>query len=199
MTVEQIMAEIEAKAEAKKVERQIAMLQTPKGAVKHLRAKDAKKLKAIANSLSEITEKPVFTGFTYNSNVELIVAIAQTLQYMKGTQREQVSETLWDVFDTDTRTEIISAYGRMPYVADPLMIEIDGKAIEVDPEAKVRAKKGIKPNVDDLNVLVNTVALKLGLLAEYKCTSTEANMAWDNAVVKARKAELLDSYKDSLK
>jgi len=197
-TLDQLVADIEAKAKAKAEARQMKLLSTDTGANRMLRKKDGIKLGSIVTKLSDITEKPVFTGYTYNSNVETIVAIASTLQYMKGDLREQVPETIWSIFDADTRTEILDAYGRLPYLADELAIEVNGESIVIDPEARTRAKAGVKPRVDALDTLVNTVAINMGLLGEYTCTDTEANNAWSQAIHKVRKAEVLDRYKDSL-
>jgi len=197
-TLDQLVADIEAKAQAKATARQMKLLSTDTGANRMLRKKDGVKLGSIVTKLADITEKPVFTGFTFNSNVETIVAIANTLQYMKGDLREQVPETIWAIFDTDTRTEILEAYGRLPYLADELAIEVNGESIVIDPEARTRAKAGIQPNVDKLNVLVNDVAINMGLLGEYECTEAESTTAWANATRKVRKAEVLDKYKDSL-
>jgi len=197
-TLDQLVADIEAKAQAQAQERQMKLLSTITGANRMLRKKDGIKLGSIVTKLADVTEKPVFTGFTFNSNVETIVAIANTLQYMKGDLREQVPETIWSIFDTDTRTELLEAYGRLPYLADELAIEVNGESVVIDPEARTRAKEGVKPNVDKLNILVNDVALNMGLLGEYECTEAEANTAWSNAVRKVHKAEVLDRYKDSL-
>lgn len=191
-------AEIEAKASANLVARRIALLSTESGANQMLRKQDGAKLDALKTQISNITEKPVFTGFTYNTNVETIVAIAQSLQFMKGDLRDQIPEAVWSVFDADTRTELLNAYGRMPYLAEELAIEIDGKNVVVDPTAKTRAKAGIKPNIPNLVTLVNTVAMDLGLLAEYNCTQQEADTEWANALNRVHKAELLDTYKDTL-
>ena len=189
---------IKERAEAKAIERRIALLETESGANKMLRKEDGKTLSAIVTKIAPVTDKPVFTGFMFNSNVETIVAIAQSLQFMKGNLRDQIPETIWEIFDADTRSEILSAYGRLPYLAEELTIEINGSHVQVDPTAKERAKAGIKPNVDELNILINTVAMNLNLLGEYTCTQREADTAWTGAVARVAKAEILDSYKDSL-
>jgi len=192
------LTSIKERAEAKALERRIALLDTESGANKMLRKEDGKILSAICTKISNITDKPIFTGFMFNSNVETIVAIAQALQFMKGNLRDQIPETIWEIFDADTRSEILTAYGRLPYLAEALTIEINGSNVVVDPTAVERARAGIKPNVEELNVLVNTVAMNLDLLGEYNCTQNEANTAWASAVARVAKAEILDSYKDSL-
>ena len=189
---------IKERALAKATERRIALLDTESGANKMLRKEDGKVLHAITAKIADITEKPVFTGFMFNSNIETIVAIAQSLQFMKGNLRDQIPETIWEIFDADTRSEILNAYGRLPYLAEDLTIEINGSHVQVDPTAKERAKAGIKPNVEELNVLINTVAMNLDLLGEYTCTQREADTAWTGAIARVAKAEILDSYKDSL-
>jgi len=197
-TLEALVAGIEAKASAKALDRRIAILSTESGANKLMRQKDGRTLGAITTRIADITEKPVFSGFTYNGNVETIVAIASALQYMKGDLRESISETIWATFDGDTRTDIINAYGRLPYLADELAIEINGVDVIVDPNARPLAKAGIQPNVAELEMLVNTIAMNLNLLGEYNCTQREADKSWADANRKINKAEILDSYKASL-
>lgn len=189
---------IKERAVAKSIDRRIAVLDTESGANTMLRKEDGKVLSAITNKISDVTDKPIFTGFMFNSNIETIVAIAQSLQFMKGNLRDQIDETIWEIFDTDTRSEILNAYGRLPYLAEDLTIEINGTHVHVDPTAKDRARAGMKTNVDELTILVNTVAMNLDLLGEYTCTQREADTGWTQALTRIAKAEVLDSYKDSL-
>jgi len=193
-----LMADIEAKAQANKEARQIKVLQTDKGTSRHLRKLDTDKLNNIVTTLSGITDRPIFTGYTFAKNVETLVAIASTLQYMKGDLREEVPSVLWTIFDGDTRTELLTAYGRLPYLADDVTIEINGETVTVDPEAKERAEKGEPANVEDLESIVNDLALQLNLLGEYKCTQQEADKAWAIAKNKMRKDSTLADYKESL-
>ncbi len=198
ITTNDIMAQLEATAKAKKVERQVAVLKTQTGANRYLNKKDNKILSAIIQKITTVTEKQVFTGFTYSKNVEAIIAVANALQYMKGDHREQIPETIWEIFDADTRSDILEAYGRLPYLAEDLTIDIDGKQVSIDPDAKERSRAGIKPNVSQLEELVNTVALDLDLLGEYTCSQGRADKAWADSLRRVAKAELLDSYKESL-
>lgn len=197
-TVEEVIAQIEASAVVDSVNRKIVALTTATGANRHLRMKDSIKLTAITTTLSKITDKPVYSGFTYNTNVETIVAIANTLQFMKGDLRDQVPNSLWEIFDGDTRSEIIEAYGRLPYLADETFIEVQGELVNVDPEARTRAKAGIKPNVEVLEALVTSVAVDLHLLGKYECKQSQVDSAWISATNKMHKAEVLDSYKDEI-
>lgn len=192
------MAEIVENAMAKKVERQVAILSTDTGRNRVLNKKDNATLEAIIMKIQNATEKQVFTGYTYTKNVEAIIAIANALQYMKAEFREQIPETVWEIFDADTRSEILDAYGRLPYLADELTIEVDGADVVVDPQAKERARTGIKPNVAKLEELVNTVAIDLDLYGEYTCTQQRADKAWADSLRRVAKAEILDSYKESL-
>ena len=194
----QLIADIEAKAQAKREERLMKILSTSSGEAHYLYGVDTAKLQLIVDTIEDVTGKPLFSGYTYSTNVETIVAIASALQYMKGPLRDSVPEGIWKVFNGNTRDAIIKAYGSLPYLAQEVLIEVNGEMINVDPEAPVRARAGVKPNVQALDPLVNSVAMDLGLLAEYNCTQGQADMAWKLAVNKLNKQEVLDSYKDSL-
>lgn len=197
-TLEEITAEIEAQAEANKNERAIKALGTDNGRARYLNKKDAVTLSTITKGIEDITGKPMFTGFTFSSNVETIIAIASALQFMKKDQREQVPSALYTVFSSDIRDEILDSAGRLPYLAEDATIEIHGELIPIDPEAKERASQGIKCDVEALESVVNEVALSLGLLAEYSLTQKQADDAWNQAVARLSKNQLLESYKESL-
>ena len=197
----ELMASIKERAVSRREERQVAILSTDTGANRMLRQEDSKTLDKITEAISNITDKPVFKGYTFNSNVETLIGIASALQYMKRDDREELMDSypeLYEVFDDDTRSEIIDAYGRLPYLAEEVCIEVNGESICVDPDARTRGKTGIKPRVAELETLVNTVAIQLGLLGEYTCTQAEADKAWIGAERKVAKAEILEAYKDSL-
>lgn len=193
-----ITAEIEAQAEANKETRAIKSLSSVSGKNRYLHRKDAETLSQITTAIEDVTGKPVRTGFTYSSNVETIVAIASSLQYMKSDLREQIPSALYDAIDGDTRTELLHAYGRLPYLAEEAVIEVNGETVFIDPEAKQRAKAGIQPDVEMLEALINEIAINLNLLAEYTITQEQADLAWSQAVNRLTKAEKLEEYKDSL-
>jgi len=195
---ETLMEQIKKEAREAREAKQLKALGTIIGRSRVLTKDDATVLKGIVDSLVAITDKPVYQGFTYSTNVETIVAVASTLQYMKGDLREQVNEALWIVFDPDTRTAILDAYGRTPYYQEPVMIELNGSMVEIDPEAPARAKKGIKANVEDLEALVNSVALDLDLLGDYECKQSQADSAWASALSKVAKDEAMNAYKDEV-
>jgi len=198
LTTKQVIANIEKQAQARAEERQLNALTTVSGANRMLRKKDTRVLERVVDSIVDIQEKPVFNGFTYSRNVELVVGIASALQYMKGDLRDMVPSAIATVFDADTRTEVLDAYGRLPYLAEDVLIEVNGELVNLDPEAKERASTGIPSDPVELEAIVNDIAIDLGLLAEYACTPREADTAWSSAKAKLAKAEKMESYKDSL-
>ena len=197
-TLLQTIKDIETKARLKAEQRLIDSLGTEKGSNRFLKNKDGKILEDIVTSIEDVTGKPMFHGFTFSSNVELIVAIASALQFMKGNLRELVSESLYKIFDGDTRDEILIAYGRLPYAMEDTIVNVDGEEIIIDPLAKQRARDGIKAEVADLASVVSSVALELGLLGEYSCTQAEANSAWFQAMSKIDRQDKMEEYKASL-
>lgn len=180
------------------LERQIDLLDTQVGVNEELNKYDTKVLEVIVKELSSIQDdKPVFNGYTYAHNVELIVAIASNLQYMKGTLRDEVPSEYYAIFNDDIRTELLGAYGQLPYVSKPLIVEIDGEEVTI--ERNTDSTEGVKSNVEVLTPLVNSIALKLGLLREYKCTQRQADLAWKRAVRKVEhEKELNTRYKGAI-
>jgi len=196
--LKEAMAQVRAKAEEKRIEKQISVLSTPEGANMTLEGDDATLLNEIKLKLEDIQGKPVYQGFTFNPNVESVVAIANTLQFMKGDLRDQVDAELYEVFTPQLRDAIIEAYGRLPYFKEATIIEMEGKQVVLDPEAPEMAAKGIPTDVKALQVYFDIVALNLGLNATYNITQQQADKAWDRAVENLRKAEILEEYKKSL-
>lgn len=180
------------------VERQIDLLDTQVGINEQLNKHDTRILEVIVKELSAIQDdKPVFHGYTYAHNVELIVAIASNLQYMKGTLRDEVPSAYYEVFNDDIRTELLEAYGQLPYMSKPLVVEIDGEEVTI--ERNTDSTEGIKANVETLTPLVNSIALKLGLLREYKCTQRQADLAWKRAVKRVESEQKLNTqYKGAI-
>jgi hypothetical protein len=194
----QAMEQLVAKAKENKVNRQLKVLSTEVGQQRALAKQDRELLTEMKLQLEEITGKPVFKGFTIDSNIELIVAIAGAIQYMKGELRELIPAGFTEAFDEESRTKILEAYGRLPYLAEPTIVEIDGEMVNIDPEAEQRAKAGIKTDIEALNANVNLVAIELGLLCEYEATQHQADRAWDRAVSKIVKDETMLRYSESL-
>ena len=192
------MKKIKKEAKARKEEKTIKVLSTKVGQERYLQKEDTKTLEAIMKLIESVTEKPVFRGFAFNANVERIVGICNALQYMKGNLRENIEDTLWNVFTDDLRDQVLEAYGRLPYLAEPTLIEVNGQMIDVDPEAVERAKAGVQADVASLETLVNIIALDLGLDGEYTVTQAQADKAWNIAVNKLKKNEILQTYKESL-
>ena len=190
--------DLEARASKKAEERLLKSLNTTKGSNRFLKKKDSKILSNIITTLEDVTGKPMFHGYIFSTNVELVVAIASTLQFMKGDLRELVPVSLYQIFDGDTRDEILASYGRLPYLVEDTVISVEEQLIVVDPEAKQRALNGIPANISDLEDMVSAVALDLGLLGEYNCTQSEIDSAWVQALSKITKQEKMNEYKDSL-
>jgi len=193
-----LIKELEAKAKQKAENRKLKTLSTEKGINRHFRKQDTKVLANIIAEIEDITNKPVFGGFIYSTNVETIVSICSALQYMKGELRDQISDGIWAVFDKDIRTDVLDAYGRLPYLADPVLVEIDGEIINIDPEAADRAETGIVGDPAELEALVNEIGLDLGLMSEMSCSQKELDKAWVQATSKIKKSKLMEQYKDSL-
>lgn len=197
-TTNQVIAELEKQAKAKIEARKLKSLSTDKGMNRHFRKKDNALLNSITTEIESIINKPVYSGFIYSTNVELIVAISNALQFMKGDLRDQIGDGVWSIFDKDMRTDILNAYGRLPYLAEDVTVEVDGQTINVDPEAKARALEGIVGEPAELEALVNELGIDLGLMAEMTVTQTELDKAWKSALSKIKKEEIMSSYKDSL-
>ena len=196
--LQEAMDALVAKAEDNKLERQITVLSTEVGQARALAKQDKELLVEMVLKIEAVTNKPVFTGFTFDSNVELIVALAGTLQYMKGELRDLIPAEYYVVFNDESRTAILDNYGRLPYLAEPTLIEVDGELIDIDPEAGIRAETGMRTDVKALEAHINILAIDLGLLSEYKVQQTQADTAWERAVSKVTKSKTLAQYSDSL-
>ncbi len=176
------------------INKQIDSLNTTAGAQRALAKEDASVLAEMKATIERVTEKPIYSGFTFPSNIESIVAIAGALQYMKGDLREDIPSDYYTIFDDELRTNIIEAYGRLPYLAEPLLIEVAGEMVDIDPEAPTRAAEGIPANPDDLTVYTTIIANDLGLLSDMVATQTQATNAWAQAKTKLAKQQALSQY-----
>lgn len=180
------------------IEKKIASLDTNRGAQRALAREDAKILEEMKHTIEEVQNKPVFTGFAFSKIVEDIVAIASALQYMKGDLRDQIPTGYYEVFDDEIRTNILEAYGRLPYLAEPTLIEVNGELVNLDPEASNRAETGIRPSADSLEEYTSMVAIDLGLLSTINVTKAQVDKAWEQAVSKLNKQKVLAEYAEQL-
>ena len=194
--------DIEKALEAKRLERianrKAKFLSTDRGISSHFMNLDAQALNTIISEIESVTDSQVFTGFIYSTNTEAMVAICNALQYMKGPLRPQISDSIWNTFTKDIRTKVITAYGRLPYTAKEVLIEIDGDIINIDPEAQQRAKDGIVGNPEELEALLYELSIALDLASDLKCTKAELDLAWNSALSKMRRESIMENYKDKL-
>ena len=203
MTVQEKLAMIKQQRAESKVQRQLAMLDNQEYVEILLAKEDAKLLDRILDDLSKAYGKPIYTGFTYNENIEKLVAICNKLQYAKADIRELIDSSYYELFDRTIREMVIDAYGMLPYFREPTVVELsDGNKTVLDADLVDKAKQGIKPNIAKLQLSINILADTLNLQATYKVTEEEANKAWEQAINKINRLERLQliakDYEQSL-
>ena len=203
MTVQEKLAMIKQQRAESKVQRQLAMLDNQEYVEILLAKEDAKLLDRILDDLSKAYGKPIFTGFTYNENIEKLVAICNKLQYAKADIRELIDSSYYELFDRTIREMVIDAYGMLPYFREPTVVELsDGTKTVLDADLVDKAKQGIKPNVDKLQLAIDILSDTLNLQATYRVSEEEADKAWEQAVNKINKLERLQliakDYEQSL-
>ena len=200
---ERQMAIIE-KAKAQVESRVIARLETPAGERDYLVNQDKALLNSIKARLETAYGKQLPTGFKFNEVIETLVTIANRLQYANKEVRELLQPgtneiDLYTLFDRETRDELITAYGALPYNRQPTVLTLlDNTTVVLDSERVVQARKGRKADIPTLNNCVERLAIKLGLYSEYKATVEQEEQEFTNAVNKLKELETLANYQAQL-
>ena len=199
------MNAIKAAAQAKRNQKDLAMLNTDTGAQRFLREQDAKVLDTIIDQISAAYNRDIMTGYKFEDNIEKMVAIATNLQFAKRDVRDLLTPSskddldLYELFDRDLRDMVVTSYGSLPYLREVTTItHTDGEIIVLDQEACDRAEQGIPANVEKLNVAINIIASKLGLYADYEATQRQEEQAWTGAIERLNKAKQLQLLKGEL-
>lgn len=202
-TVQEKLAKIKEQRMQSKVDRQLAMLDDTNYVDYVLAKEDSQLLDKVIADISQAYDAPTYSGFTYHENIEKLVAICSKLQFAKATQRESISADYYDMFDRAVRDMVVENYGQLPYLREVTKVELsDGSIVELDADIAIRAKLGTKPNVQRLQTAIDILSNTLGLQADYRVTTTEAERAWSIAKDKINKVERLQAiaqdYKQSI-
>jgi len=192
MTVQEKLDQIKAQRAQSKVERELAMLDKDEYVDFVLAKEDAKVLDAIIADISDAYEQPVYSGFTYNENIEKLVAICNKLQFAKADVRELINADYYSIFDRSIRDKVITAYGQLPYSREVTTVELnDGTSMQLDAELVANAKEGKPADIESLQLAIDILSNVLNLQANYRVSQTEADVAWANAKAKIDKVERL--------
>ena len=196
MTPAEKLSMIKAQRVMDRTEREVLKLDNPIYQDYVLNKDDAPMLDAILDNIAKAYNRPIGIGYTYNENVEKIVAIASKLQYADAKTRELINPDYYDIFDRTIRDMLLKGYGQLPYQRQVTTIETTRGTIELDRDLVERAKQGTKPNIALLSEALDIVATNLGLCGTYVVSETEARIAWDNSVSKLAKLDTLQSIKE---
>ena len=195
--IERQKAQFEARA--------IGMLETEAGQADYIKSVDTTKLKSIADRIGVAYNKDLACGYQFNEPIEYLVAIARALQYAKKEVRELLQPSdendadLYLLFDRDTRDELISAYGSLPYAREATTLVMpDGTVQVLDQDLVDEARKGKPCDVARLNSAIEKTALRIGLLGQYTATQEKADEEFTSAQRKVAKLATLNSYKTQL-
>lgn len=197
-SVEKIQADIRVKAKKAKEAGVIKRLQTPTGAELFINQEDVTKLMEIKVDIEKATAKPIYPGFRFDQTSELIVGIANRLQYAGKDAIEHLA-SYYEVFTPGIRDTILGAYGNLPYIKKPTLLDIegDGVLVEMDPAGVAYALKGQPADIEKLQVVCEMVQDSLGLIGTMDITQDRQDKAWSDAKKKVLKQQLLEEYKDN--
>lgn len=185
--------------------RTVAILDTDYGQMDYIKRLDTITLKAIADRIGVAYNKELACGYQFNEPIEYLVAIARALQYAKKEVRELLQPSdendadLYLLFDRDTRDELISAYGSLPYAREATTLVMPDNTMQVlDQDLVDEARKGKPCDVARLNSAIEKTALRIGLLGQYTATQAKADEEFASAQSKVAKLATLNSYKTQL-
>lgn len=196
--VEKIQADIRAKAKIAKEAGIIKRLQTATGAELFINQEDVTKLMAIRADIEKATAKPIYPGFRFDQTSELIIAIASGLQFAGKDAREHLA-SYYEVFTPGIRDTILGAYGNLPYIKRPTLLDIEGDGVlkEMDPDGIEYALEGQPADIEKLQVVCEMVQDSLGLIGTMNITQAKQDRAWSDAKKKVLKQQLLEEYKEN--
>lgn len=163
--------------------------------------RDSEILDAIIAKLEEASDgTPLFTGYTFDDNTEKLVAIVNKLQFAPRDIRAAIPREYYSIFDRATRDMVIKAYGRLPYFKEATQLTLaDGSIKVLDPESTERNMKGVKPDIETLELGCKVLASKLRLVGKLDISKQRIDEAWSRAETKAETEYTLYQLKEQLK
>ena len=204
MTVAEKQQMLVERARAQAENRIMARLETPAGERDYLATEDKAFLASIVKRLEVAYGKTLPVGYKFNDVIETIVMIASRLQFANKEVRELLQPgageiDLYQIFDRETRDELIQAYEQLPYNRKPTELTmLDGTVEVLDADLVQLARVGRRADIPTLNNAIERISLKLALYGTYEASQKQEDTQFEEARIKLERLDKLSRLQGQL-